>query len=152
MPGCVAERTVDVPARCEYSPKACRASASTKRPSESRYARRRGSVELGMAGYSGTPLPQKLGIKAKHPVAVLGAPKGFEKTLGALPEGVRVSKKLAGNFGHDVIVYVVTEKATLKSALPRVLRARHRRDVVRRSARKPLEKEPLKPRSRRAVS
>jgi len=76
-----------------------------------------------MAGYSGTPLPQKLGIKPQHRVALLGAPKGFEKTLGALPEGVRVSKTLGGNQSHDVIVYFVTEKARLKSALPGLIRA-----------------------------
>jgi hypothetical protein len=76
-----------------------------------------------MAGYSGTPLPQKLGIKSEHRVALLGAPKGFEKALGALPEGVRVSKKLGGNFVHDIIVYFVKEKSLLKSALPGLIRA-----------------------------
>ncbi len=40
-----------------------------------------------LAGYSGTPLPKKLGIKEGSRVAVLGAPAGFEKTLGRLPEG-----------------------------------------------------------------
>ena len=30
-----------------------------------------------MAGYSGTPLPKKLGIKPGHRVLVLGAPEGF---------------------------------------------------------------------------
>ena len=29
------------------------------------------------AGYSGRPLPQKLGIKEGHRVCVLGAPAGF---------------------------------------------------------------------------
>jgi CheY-like chemotaxis protein len=43
-----------------------------------------------MAGYSGTPLPKKLGIKAGSSVALLGAPSGFRKTLGRLPEGARV--------------------------------------------------------------
>jgi len=43
-----------------------------------------------MAGYSGTPLPKKLGIKANSVVALVGAPKDFRKTLGALPEGVRL--------------------------------------------------------------
>ena len=76
-----------------------------------------------MAGYSGTPLPRKLGIKPAHRVAVLGAPKGFEKTLGELPEGVHVSKKLTGNFAHDIIVYFAKEKAALKSALPGLIRA-----------------------------
>lgn len=38
-----------------------------------------------MAGYSGTPLPQKLGIKEGHRVALVGAPAGFD--LGTLPVG-----------------------------------------------------------------
>jgi hypothetical protein len=38
-----------------------------------------------MAGYSGTPLPRKLGIKPGHRVLLLGAPDGFaEGTLGEL--------------------------------------------------------------------
>jgi hypothetical protein len=41
----------------------------------------------GGAGYSGTPLPRKLGIKAGYRVALIGAPPGFEKTLGPLPDG-----------------------------------------------------------------
>ena len=44
-----------------------------------------------MAGYSGTPLPKKLGIKTGSAVALLGAPEGFAtKTLGPLPERVVV--------------------------------------------------------------
>jgi len=39
------------------------------------------------AGYSGTPLPRKLGIKEGTRVALVGAPPGFEATLGALPAG-----------------------------------------------------------------
>jgi hypothetical protein len=40
-----------------------------------------------MAGYSGTPLPRKLGLKAGMAVALLGAPADFAATLGALPAG-----------------------------------------------------------------
>ena len=39
-----------------------------------------------MAGYSGTPLAQKLGIKAGHRVGLVRAPDGFEKTLAGLPD------------------------------------------------------------------
>ncbi len=39
-----------------------------------------------LAGYSGTPLPKKLGIKAGSAVALVGAPVDFEATLGELPE------------------------------------------------------------------
>jgi hypothetical protein len=54
------------------------------------------------AGYSGTPLVQKLGIKPESRVAILGAPKDFSIT-GA--------KRLAGTF--DVIVAFVTKRAAL---------------------------------------
>jgi hypothetical protein len=44
-----------------------------------------------MAGYSGTRLPKKLGIRPGSAVALLGAPEGFaEQTLGPLPEGASV--------------------------------------------------------------
>ena len=40
------------------------------------------------AGYSGTPLPKKLGIKPGHRVLLLSAPGRFEDdTLGELPDG-----------------------------------------------------------------
>jgi len=42
-----------------------------------------------LAGYSGTPLPKKLGIKPNSVVALLGAPEGFRQTLGELPKGVK---------------------------------------------------------------
>jgi hypothetical protein len=45
-----------------------------------------------LAGYSGTPLPKKLGIKANSVVALEGAPRGFLKTLGELPEGVELQE------------------------------------------------------------
>ncbi len=56
-----------------------------------------------MAGYSGTPLSQKLGIKAGHRVALLGAPADFHTVL-ALPDGVSVERSLAGKKPFDVIV------------------------------------------------
>jgi CheY-like chemotaxis protein len=44
-------------------------------------------------GYSGTPLPRKLGIKPGSRVLLLSAPRGFPKFLGELPEGARLVKK-----------------------------------------------------------
>ncbi len=41
-----------------------------------------------MDGYSGTPLPKKLGIKEDHVVTLINAPRGFEKTLVDRPTGV----------------------------------------------------------------
>jgi hypothetical protein len=40
------------------------------------------------AGYSGTPLPKKLGIKSGQRIALLHPPEGFAEALGAPPDGV----------------------------------------------------------------
>ena len=45
-----------------------------------------------MAGYSGTPLVKKLGIKPGFRVSILNPPSGFRRTLGQLPEGVEFEK------------------------------------------------------------
>jgi hypothetical protein len=42
------------------------------------------------AGYSGTPLPQKLGIKPASTAGLIGAPDDFQKTLGDLPPGAKL--------------------------------------------------------------
>ena len=72
-----------------------------------------------MAGYSGTPLPQKLGIKEGHRVAVVGAPAGFD--LGILPAGVALQRGLAGRgpapLPLDVIVTFVKRRADLAAQL-----------------------------------
>jgi hypothetical protein len=69
-----------------------------------------------VAGYSGTPLVKKLGIKEDHRVAFPAAPDGFERLLGKLPEGVRVRSRAAGPL--DVIVYFTTRRAELERRLP----------------------------------
>jgi len=45
-----------------------------------------------MAGYSKRSLVDKLGIKPGTSVLMVSAPKGYAKTLGPLPAGVRVAK------------------------------------------------------------
>lgn len=64
-----------------------------------------------MAGYSGTPLPKKLGIKEKHRVALLNAPVGFAATLGDLPAGAEVVKQLHAPL--DVIVFFIKSENDL---------------------------------------
>ena len=68
------------------------------------------------AGYSGTPLPRKLGIKEGSRVAVLSAPDGFDATLGALPDGVAVRTRARGPL--DVIVFFTTSRAALERRIP----------------------------------
>jgi hypothetical protein len=47
-----------------------------------------------MAGYSSAPLPNKLGIREGHTIAFRHAPRGFEATLGELPDRVRVKARV----------------------------------------------------------
>ncbi|MGH9815923.1 MAG: hypothetical protein ACRD6I_07590, partial [Candidatus Acidiferrales bacterium] len=56
-----------------------------------------------LAAYAGTPLVKKLGIKPKSVVALVGAPAGFSKTLGALPAGARLSTN--SNCGCDLALW-----------------------------------------------
>jgi hypothetical protein len=72
-----------------------------------------------MAGYSGTPLPRKLGIKEGHRVAVIRPPQGFDKTLGDLPVGADVQVGLAGARSGplDVIIVFVTRRTELERQL-----------------------------------
>ncbi len=46
--------------------------------------------ESNFAGYSGTPLPKKLGIKVDSKVALVDAPGDFVATLGAVPAGTTI--------------------------------------------------------------
>jgi hypothetical protein len=43
-----------------------------------------------MAGYSGTPLAQKLGIKPGMNILAINAPEDYGKLLGALPKDVSI--------------------------------------------------------------
>ncbi len=58
------------------------------------------------AGYSGTPLPKKLGLKEGTRLTLLHAPPGFVSKLGTLPERVRIRERLGGE--ADVVVLFVT--------------------------------------------
>jgi hypothetical protein len=65
-----------------------------------------------MAGYSGKPLIDKLGIKPGQLVYFKDAPKEYLKEIGKLPEGVFVAKKL--NRPVDVMHCFYTEAAVLQ--------------------------------------
>ena len=71
------------------------------------------------AGYSGTPLERKLGIKPGHRVMLLNAPPGFALE-GVDP--VRVARGLA-----DVILSLHSERRELEKRMP-VLRERMRQN------------------------
>ena len=68
-----------------------------------------------MAGYSGTPLAQKLGIKAGSTIYLAGAPAGFPQTLEPLPPDVRFARRLAASV--DIAHVFTTDKAVLQGML-----------------------------------
>jgi hypothetical protein len=74
-----------------------------------------------MAGYSGTPLPKKLGIKDGHTVATLSAPNGFDATLQPLPPGAHVVHDLRGH--RDVVVAFFTARNALEAKLAQMTKA-----------------------------
>lgn len=55
-----------------------------------------------MSGYSGTPLPKKLGIKSNEQVVLINAPTNYHRILGKLPPGVSFLKqaKTGVRFAH----------------------------------------------------
>ena len=65
-----------------------------------------------VAGYSGTPLPKKLGIKDGCRLALVRAPEGFRPSLDPLPDGVRVRTQARGE--QDVIVFFTTRRSELE--------------------------------------
>ena len=69
-----------------------------------------------MAGYSGTPLPKKLGIKDGSVVVLLGAPAHFEDTLGDLPFGVRIHREVFGQ--ADVVLLFAAAQVDLAERFP----------------------------------
>lgn len=68
---------------------------------------------MSTAGYSGTPLPRKLGIAEGAKVALIGAPEGFEELLSPLPDRVRLVRRVGRD--ADVIVAFFTERALLEA-------------------------------------
>ena len=66
-----------------------------------------------MAGYSGTPLAKKLGIKEGFRVRFVNAPSEFEKELGKLPAGVEIATKADKPF--NLIVLFVNSERRLES-------------------------------------
>lgn len=74
------------------------------------------------AGYSGTPLPRKLGLRAGQRVAFLDAPPAFAEALGELPEGVGRARTSARG-PLDLVVAFFLERRRLERRLPALVRA-----------------------------
>ncbi len=68
------------------------------------------------AGYSGTPLVKKLGIKGGARFQLVNAPPGFDRTLGELPADARESTR--GTL--DFAMVFVRRQAELRKEFPRL--------------------------------
>jgi hypothetical protein len=67
----------------------------------------------GVVGYSGTALPQKLGMKTGTTLLILSAPQGVDDLLGPLPDGVVVRRR--GTPRADVVLCFVTSSDELRA-------------------------------------
>jgi hypothetical protein len=72
------------------------------------------------AGYSGTPLPQKLGIGPGDAVALIGAPGWLEDVLAEVPGVADMHTDLDSRRLFDVIVVFVSWRAELEAELGRL--------------------------------
>jgi hypothetical protein len=72
------------------------------------------------AGYSGTPLARKLGIKQGHIVGLFAAPDGFVATLDGLPDGVEFRARARGRL--DVIVTFHRSRQGFEKRLPGLIK------------------------------
>jgi len=70
------------------------------------------------AGYSGTPLTKKLGIKEGFRVSLVDAPDGFRGELLDLPPGVTFVTSVATQI--DLILYFVKSQSEMTRNFPRL--------------------------------
>src|SRR5688572_16199120 len=76
---------------------------------------------MATAGYSGTPLAKKLGIKPGGSVLVSGAPDHYRESLEPLPEGVTFARKPGPRVG---VIHLFTDsRAKLAAALAQYRKA-----------------------------
>lgn len=78
-------------------------------------------VRDAMAGYSGTPLPKKLGIQPGTAVILAGAPEGFARLLEPLPANVQLKTALRGQ--ARLVLLFVKSGRDLEARFPAAARA-----------------------------
>ena len=74
-----------------------------------------------MAGYSGTPLARKLGIKPGSAIFVVAPPGHYDELLAPLPEGVKRVRKIdAADVAHFFETSRARMQKDLRAAVPRM--------------------------------
>ncbi len=82
---------------------------------------RAGRLSPTTAGYSGTPLSKKLGIKAGSSLLLLNAPKDYAQLLEPLPDGVTFQSRPSR--GIDIAQIFVTRREDLSGHLAKLRKA-----------------------------
>ena len=70
-------------------------------------------TRIAMAGYSGTPLPKKLGMKPGNRVLLWKAPENFTTLLGPATAELSFTRQLTGKEAFDIIMLFVTVQEDL---------------------------------------
>jgi hypothetical protein len=73
---------------------------------------------MATAGYSGTPLPKKIGLKDGGTLVLLNAPPGIESAVVPMPLGASLVSKQGR--ASDLVLLFCKDAATLTKALPTV--------------------------------
>jgi len=73
---------------------------------------------MPLAGYSGTPLVRKLGIKPGATVALVSAPPGFKAALVGVPRAVRFLTRVVG--APDLVLWFVRNRRDLDTRAGRI--------------------------------
>jgi hypothetical protein len=74
-----------------------------------------------VAGYSGTALPKKLGIREGSRIGLVNAPDDFPAMLAPLPEDAVIRARVRGPL--DVIVFFTRTRSELATRFERLARA-----------------------------
>ena len=80
------------------------------------------------AGYSGTPLAKKLGIKVGHRLWARNAPANYKKLLAPLPEGVTITARSGKDL--DLIHFFTKNRRELAAALPTMMKSIRKDGVI----------------------
>jgi len=73
---------------------------------------------MPLAGYSGTPLVKKLGIKPATTLVLLAAPDDFPGALVGLPDDVRLVRRLTSS--PELVIWFLTGRRVLEGRMPEV--------------------------------
>jgi hypothetical protein len=76
------------------------------------------AVSKPTAGYSGTPLPEKLGIPSAGRALLVGAPPHFSELIAPLPPGLELTSRASGE--HAYIHLFTTRRGRLASDLAKL--------------------------------